>query len=162
MRYLITLVALVWTLALAGCASLSGVEEPLQVNLADVSMLEFGLVEQKLGLKLRIQNPNNVAVPIEGLSYEFELNGKPFAQGVGHPQTQVPEFGYAEIDTEAVSNLASLFRQLGQLGQEQKLRYRLKGKLYSDRWQGGHPFETEGEISLPDFTGWKKQLEQSP
>lgn len=156
-------VAVVWVclLALAGCATLGGANEPLKVSLADVSMLDFGLVEQKLGLKLRIQNPNSVEVPIEGLSYDLELNGKPFAQGVAHPQTQVPEFGNAEIDTEAVTNLSSLFNQLGQLQQDQKLRYRLKGKLYSGRWQGARPFETEGEIALPAFGGWQKQLEQS-
>jgi LEA14-like dessication related protein len=98
-------------LALAGCATYPGSIEPVRVSLADISMLEFGLIEQKLGLRLRVQNPNSVAVPIEGLSYELELNGKPFAQGVAHPKTQVPEFGSAEIDTEAVSNLSSLISQ---------------------------------------------------
>lgn len=148
-------------LALAGCATYPGSIEPTRVSLADVSMLEFGLIEQKLGLKLRVQNPNNVAVPIEGLSYELELNGKSFAQGVAHPQTQVPEFGSAEIDTEAVSNLSSLISQLGQLQKDQKLQYRLKGKLYSGRWQGARLFDAEGEISLPDFGGWKKKLDGS-
>lgn len=155
-------IAMVWVgvLALTGCATL-GVNEPPRVSLADISMLDFGLIEQKLGLRLRIQNPNSVSIPIEGLSYELELNDKLFAQGVAHPQTQVPAFGTAEIDTEAVTNLTNVFKQLGVLQQqEQKLRYRLKGKLYSGRWSGARAFETDGEISLPAFGGWQQQLEQ--
>jgi LEA14-like dessication related protein len=151
----------VFALAVAGCATLPGGTEPVKVSLADVSMLEFGLIEQKLGFKLRIQNPNNVEIPIEGLSYELELNGKHFANGLAHPQTQVPAFGDVVIDSEAVSNLSGLFQQIGQLQKDQKLRYYLKGKLYSSRWQGGHPFDSEGEISLPDFGGWEKKLNES-
>jgi LEA14-like dessication related protein len=148
--------------AVAGCATLPSGSEPLSVGLADFSMIDFGLIEQKLGLRLRIQNPNNVEIPVEGLSYEMELNGKPFAKGVAHPQTRVPAFGTAEIDTEAVSNLAGFIGQLSQLQHDPKLRYRLIGKLYSGSWQGARPFESEGEISLPDFGGWKSKLEQLP
>ena len=154
--------AVVCALAVAGCATFPGGPEPVKVSLSDISMLDFGLIEQKLGLKLRIQNPNNVEIPIEGLSYELELNGKPFANGLAHPQTQVPAFGEVVIDSEAVSNLSGLFQQVGQLQKEQKLRYYLKGKLYSSSWQGSHPFDAEGEISLPDFGGWEKKLNESP
>jgi hypothetical protein len=47
------------------------------------------------------------------------------------------------------------------LQKDQKLQYRLQGKLYSGRWQGARPFDVEGEISLPDFGGWKKKLDGS-
>jgi LEA14-like dessication related protein len=155
-------VVFVCALAISGCSTLPSGSEPLSVGLADFSMIDFGLIEQKLGLKLRIQNPNNVEIPVEGLSYEMELNGKPFAKGVAHPQARVPAFGTAEIDTEAVSNLAGVISQLSQLQNDRKLRYRLVGKLYSGSWQGARPFESEGEISLPDFGGWQKRLEQTP
>ena len=161
MRRWIALAAVVCALAVAGCATVLGGMEPVKVSLADINMLDFGLIEQKLGLKLRIQNPNNMEIPVEGLSYEMELNGKPFANGLAHPQTQIPAFGDVVIDSEAVSNLSGLFQQIGQLQKEQKLRYSLKGKLYSSRWQGAHPFETEGEISLPTFSGWEKKLNES-
>jgi LEA14-like dessication related protein len=157
----IALVATAFALAATGCATVPSGMEPVKVSLADISMLDFGLIEQKLGLKLRIQNPNNVEIPIEGLSYELELNGKPFANGLAHPQTQVPAFGDVVIDSEAVSNLNGLFQQIGQLQKEQKLRYHLKGKLYSSRWQGSHPFDAEGEISLPDFGSRGKKPDES-
>ena len=152
MRKWIVLTA-VFMLGLAGCASFPASMEPVRVSLSGVSVLEFGLIEQKLGLKLRIQNPNNVEIPIEGLSYELELNGKPFANGVAHPQARVPAFGDVVVESEAVSNLNALLQQIGQLQKDQKLRYSLRGKIFSSRWQGGHPFDAEGEISLPDLGG---------
>jgi LEA14-like dessication related protein len=162
MRRWIALTAVLCLFVVAGCATVPSGVEPVKVSLADISMLDFGLIEQKLGLKLRIQNPNNVEIPIEGLSYELELNGKSFADGLAHPQTRVPAFGDVVIDSEAVSNLSGLFQQIGQLQKEQKLHYSLKGKLYSSRLQGSYPFATEGEISLPDFGGWEKKLNESP
>jgi LEA14-like dessication related protein len=161
MRRWIALAVVICVFAVAGCATVPGGMELVKVSLADISMLDFGLIEQKLRLKLRIQNPNNVEIPIEGLSYDLKLNGKPFANGLAHPLTQVPAFGDVVIDSEAVSNLSGLFQQIGQLQKEQKLHYSLKGKLYSSRWQGSHPFETEGEISLPDFGGWEKKVDES-
>jgi LEA14-like dessication related protein len=151
-------VVTICVLALTGCASYTGDMEALRVSVADVSMLDFGLIEQTLVLKLRIQNPNSVPIPIEGISYDLELNGKLLAQGISHPQTQVPAFSTAEIDTEAVSNVSNLFQQLGQVQKDQKLSYHLKGKLYSSRWHGPHPFDVEGEISLPNFSDWEKKL----
>lgn len=138
---------------LAGCAGMPGGLEPLKVSIADVSILDLGLIEQKLGLKVRIQNPNSVDIPIDGMSYDLEMNGQPFAHGVARPQTHVPRYGEVVIQVEAVSNIGSILRQLGALQQEQKLNYRFKGELDSGRWQGARPFDMEGTISFPNLDG---------
>lgn len=136
---------------LAGCAHLPSSVEPLQVSVADVSVLDIGLIEQRIGLKVRLQNPNRTDVSVDGMRYDLDLNGQPFAHGVARPQALVPAYGEVVIEVEAVSNLASILRQLAELQKTQKLDYRLRGEIDSGKWQGALPFDREGTISLPDF-----------
>ena len=67
---------------LSACAGGSSRMEPLSVTLSDIQPGEMGLLEQEYLIKIRVQNPNNVEIPVSGLSYRIELNGKYFAKGV--------------------------------------------------------------------------------
>lgn len=158
MRYLLIIIGFSW-LALAGCATNRSAPEPLSVSLAGVEMLEFGLFEQKLGFTLRVQNPNNTAIPLEGVSYGLEVNGKPFAKGTGPAQAEVPAFGTVEIQTEALSSLGGFLQQLGQIKSERGLQYRLVGKLHGSGTFSSQAFDSTGEISLPNLGDWQQRLQ---
>ena len=116
-----------------------------------IGMLDVGLIEQRMALKLRVQNPNRFDIPINGISYELEFNDTPFAQGVAQPQTTVPAYGEAMIQTEATCNLGSILRQLEVLQKDKRLRYRLQGKVDLGGWRGSQPFSVDGEIAMPQF-----------
>ena len=51
---------------LAGCAGMPGQMEPLNVTLSDVRPLQVGLLEQEYAMKLRVQNPNNREIALQG------------------------------------------------------------------------------------------------
>lgn len=149
--------AIRWLLVLAtgltvvACAGLVGPpSEPPRVSLADVGIEEFGLLEQKLRLVLRVQNPNDVAIGIAGLSYELEVNGRRLAQGVSDQALRVPRFGEATLTVGAVTGLASLLRQLDDLrrGGRSAIAYRIHGRLSLDGG-GSAPFDHHGEVALP-------------
>lgn len=141
---------------LVGCATTPKME-PLDVTLADIVPAQIGLFEQQFDVKLRVQNPNNFDIPLEGVSYQIELNDKAFAKGVGQQPVTVPKFGETVLDVTAVCSLSNVLAQLSQLtqGGPDKLRYRVKGKLY--RADGTSiPFDQLGEIQLSSLAGSKE------
>ena len=137
-------------LLLGACASVPlGLDAP-QVSLSDVSLQGGGLFEQRIGLVLRVVNPNRRELAIDGLTFDVELNGKKFAHGVSDKALTIPGLGEALIDVSAVTSLGDVLRQLGALGERRGIVYRLYGKVLMSGF-GALPFERKGEVSLPDI-----------
>ncbi|KAF0192202.1 MAG: hypothetical protein FD165_827 [Gammaproteobacteria bacterium] len=136
--------------AMAGCASLTRKTEPPAVSLAGIQLLELGLLEQRYLLRLRIQNPNDFALPIEGMDYRVVLNDADFARGVSRHDVSVPAFDSAILEVEGVSNLSSVFGQLQRLGSgpPQTFTYALTGHVKLSNYLLKLPFEYRGEINL--------------
>jgi LEA14-like dessication related protein len=138
--------------ALAACSGLSGITQKPEISLAGVELVDFGLFEQRFKLDLRIQNPNDVALPIRGLSFDVELNGQHFAKGVSDQAVTVPRFGEAVLAVTATSNLGNVLRQLNELQQSgrQRADYRIGGRLEL-AGVGSIPFERKGDVAMPVF-----------
>jgi len=137
---------------LAACAGLSGLSQKPEISLAGLDLLELGLFEQRFAFRLRIRNPNDVALPISGLTFAVDLNGQPFASGLSDKAVTVPRFGEAVLDVTATSNLGSVLRQLRELqkGGRERVDYRLSGRVMVDGL-GALPFERKGEIEMPEI-----------
>lgn len=135
---------------LLACAALDPRLEAPSVYVTALSLGESTLLEQRYTLRLRLQNPNQQTLSIEGLSFELELNGQPFAEGVSAEPLELPGFGEKELVVSASSHLGRVVEQLMGLMDEgrQSLDYRLRGKLALQGWVGRLPFEREGSIRL--------------
>ncbi len=136
-------------LLLSGCAGLpAGMEAP-SVTIADFGAGGGGFFEQQFNLKLRVQNPNNTELKIDGVAFTLELNNAPFATGVGNQAVTVERFGSAFLPVEGYSSLGSMLRQVGGFlqGDLRALRYRIKGNL---SLAGGLriPFDRSGEFDF--------------
>ena len=142
---------------IAGCASLPGKLEPLSVTLADMVPVQMGLMEQEYAMKIRVQNPNNVDLPLAGLSYDIELNGKPFAKGVGKADATVPAFGDVVVEGKAISTLSGILNQLSSLRGRvpEKFSYRLIGKLTALDGRS-IPFDQKGEVEMAGLLSGEK------
>jgi LEA14-like dessication related protein len=140
--------ALLLTCLLTACASLP--RDALQVSLADITIVEAGLIEQRYAFKLRFMNAGESEIVLDGLSYELEINGLPFARGVSDKAVTIPRFGERVLDVTAVGNLAGILRQVAEM-QSGGLRveYRLIGRAGSRSSLGGFPFDVRGNLSLP-------------
>ncbi len=147
-RLSISLVLLA-TVFLGACATLSPYKESPRVSLVSIQPQEMKFLEQRFALQLRILNPNNVAIPVEGLSYSIEINGREFAYGVSRQAVEIPAFGEALLDVEVVSNLLNVMQQLQALSGESResLDYRLKGKISLANSPLSLPFDYSGELS---------------
>jgi LEA14-like dessication related protein len=141
--------ALVWILLLAGCASLRGYREPPRVALVSIRPLGMTLLEQRYALQLRILNPNDVALPLDGMDYRIEINGKEFAYGVSRQSVTLPAHGEALLDVTVTSTLLDLLRQLQDADRSARpsLTYRISGRF--DLAHGPHrvPFAYSGDLS---------------
>jgi LEA14-like dessication related protein len=145
--------SLLAAMLLVGCATTPKVE-PLDVTVSDVVPGQMSIFEQEYQVKLRVQNPNNFDIALDGAAYQIELNGKAFAKGVARQSVTVPKYSDAIIDGNCVSDLSGVLGQISQLtkGPPEKFRYRIKGKL--GRSDGSSiPFEKVGEIDLAGFGG---------
>jgi LEA14-like dessication related protein len=144
------LLILLLLVSLTACAWLP--EKPLspRVTLVSVQLSSMELLEQRYGLKLRIQNPNDFALNIQGLDFEVELNRAPFASGVAGERVVVPAFGEALLQVEVSSSVWSLARQLREMGEgrQEEFNYRIHGRMSLGSRLAAIPFESAGTIPL--------------
>jgi len=77
--FLLCLVALGFLLA--NCAAFQQNMERPRINIANIMPREIKLFEQVFDLELRIQNPNNTPLEVNGLAFDLEINGKRSLRG---------------------------------------------------------------------------------
>ena len=143
-----TVIVLV-AILLGACATLSPYKDAPRVSLVSIQPQEMGVLEQRFALQLRILNPNDVAIPVNGLSYAVEINDREFAYGVSQQAVEIPAFGEALLDVEVVSNLLNVMQQLQALRGETRnsLAYRLTGKISLANSPASLPFDYSGELT---------------
>ena len=152
-------VALVLVAGLAACAGIGTKLETPQISFVGLKPLEVNLFEQRLEVRLRVRNPNQLELPVKGLNVDVELGGESFAHGVSAREFTVPAHGEAEFDMVVTANAASALIRI--LGGDRKARedipYRLTGKL-STRLGVLHsiPFEETGTLPIGSITEKKK------
>lgn len=142
--------ALALAMAVFGCSSLYRYADPPRVTLAGIRLLDLTLFEQRYLLALRIQNPNSIELPIEGMSYTLDVNGSEFAHGVNNQKTTIPALGEQVLHISVVADLLSTLGQLRRWEQwpPQELNYQLKGRIQIANVAVRLPFEYSGKISL--------------
>jgi LEA14-like dessication related protein len=141
---------LAMTLVLGACAALTQKLEPPRVSLAGIEPEEFSLFEQRYLLRLRIQNPNEVELPIEGMAFRLYLNDEEFASGVSDRRVTVPAFGEQLVEARVTSSLAGVIEQLRRMSrtETQTFSYRLAGHVKLLHRATKYRFDYHGEIDL--------------
>ena len=140
-------------LIIFGCAGVGKRLEPPRVKMANIRPESFNLLETIFEVQLRVFNTNETPLHIKGVESEIEINGKPFAFGVSESDIAVPAYGTTLLPLRVYSSVFDIIKSAVGLQNQDQLNYRIKGKL---RLGGGAfpstlPFESEGQISLPDI-----------
>jgi LEA14-like dessication related protein len=131
-------------LALSGCSLFVPKLEKPQLSVVRVQMLKGDLWHQELKLRMRVQNPNDRALPVKGLSYELDVNDQELAHGMAGDSFVVPARGEAEFDMSVSANMASVLIKVLSQGSNQ-VDYRLRGKIaLSSGWLRSIPFNEHG------------------
>ena len=139
-------------LALFGCAGVGKHLEPPRVKMANIRPESFNLLETVFEVQLRVFNTNDTPLHIKGVESEIEINGKPFAFGVSESDIAVPAFGTALLPLRVYSSVFDIIKSAAGMQNQDQLNYHIKGKLRlgGTAFPSKLPFESEGQISLPD------------
>ena len=142
------LIILLFAMILGGCASMQSPLEAPHVSLTDLRILDATLFEQRYALKIRVQNPNPVALPINGMDFRLDINDVELGRGVSDKSVTVPAYGETVFEINLVSNFARIVNQIHALesGKGQSLHYRLSGGISVADRLGKLPFDYQGEI----------------
>lgn len=145
-------------LCLSGCAGIYGLKEDPKISIADIRIQEVKALEGIFLIKLRILNPNEVALDLHGINCDLEINHHHFASGVGDSNQTVPAYGSAIVPVEVyasvldlISSVADLMHSAGKIpSKDEPLPYTLQGtvRVGIHGFSKEIPFKSTGEISL--------------
>ena len=79
-RVALSLCLVILGFSLSCCTWMQSSMERPRINIANIVPREIKLFEQVFDLELRIQNPNDTPLAVNGLAFELELNDKRFAR----------------------------------------------------------------------------------
>jgi LEA14-like dessication related protein len=142
--------ALLIALASSGCAP--KFTRP-NVTVVAVEMRGGNLLQQKFAVKLNIQNPNDRALPVQGLHVELNVSGEQIASGVSDHAVVVPAFGDSEFDMTITANLALVLLKLQDKANQHadSIDYVLSGTASLDLpFLHDLPFHQSGSFLLHD------------
>src|SRR2546421_340952 len=101
---------------------------------------------------MRVQNPNDRRLPVEGIEYTLEVEGQQLASGASAASFVVPPLGEAEFDMNVTTNLAGALLTLLVRGSDplaRNLAYRFTGRIaLAEGLMRSIPFEERGSFSL--------------
>jgi LEA14-like dessication related protein len=151
--------ALLALLMLGGCAGLGKPLETPRISLANIQVQESKGLETAFLVHLRVMNPNDVDLDIQGVDCDLEINDKPFAYGISNTPVKVPALGSETLPITVYSSVLDIVRGLLGLPQREDLSYKLKGKVHLI---GGGlmpsllPFDSQGTIAIKDLAAGKR------
>jgi LEA14-like dessication related protein len=152
-RPAVRLLSLLALLAMSACAALEDAAPP-EVSLADITFLRSGLLEQEIEVELRLRNPNNFELPLEGLTFDLLLDGKQLVRGFSNESVTIPRLGEARLPVTASTNLIDLVQQALRIARSGQLDYRIVGQAYvSGLGNRSMPYDKSGRLRLLPAAG---------
>jgi len=121
-----------------------------QVRLTDFRAGEMGIMEQNFVMRLVIENPNPIPLPIVGMDYQLMLNDKEFVKGKNDNKVTVPAQGEEYVEIDIKTSLTDILQQVTswKLATTQQLDYNLSGNVNMTDFSIALPFEQEGSVPL--------------
>jgi len=135
-------------LVMAGCTGLRNLETP-EVVVTSIRALDASLLEQRFEVGLRIYNPNNRDLQIDGVDFELDVNGQRLVRGTGATDLVLPRLGEAQTTIRASTSVLDIARQVMTAGRSETVSYTLSGRVHLGSGLGGSlPFRKSGELNL--------------
>ena len=149
LNYILRGICLAGVIALlSACSGLPLQPKTPEISLAGVQVTKLALDEQRFRVRLRIQNPNDFALPIHAIDYVLRLNDQDFAAGASTRPITVPALGERELELDVGGRLQNALPQLVALGTGSSLKYSLSGNVTLSDFMFKLPFSKQGKVSL--------------
>jgi len=135
-------------LLLAACAGLSGMEPP-EVSLVGLEPLPGGSLEQRFAVELRVLNPNERELRVDGIDFTLAVNGSRLTRGVSSQEVTIPRLGEALLTVTATTTVFDLLRQAMNAADATELTYELHGRVFVADSPARLRFSRSGRIDAP-------------
>ncbi|MDW7771546.1 MAG: LEA type 2 family protein [Desulfobulbaceae bacterium] len=145
--------------SIAGCAGTGRYALNPRITLADIRIMEIKTLESAFQIELRILNPNDIPLEVNGLECRLRIDGKEFAAGVTGDHHLIPAYGSAIVPVTVYASMLDMVSSVIAIAQDsgttqrrrEPLRYQLSGHVLlgeKNLWRKTIPFATEGELSF--------------
>ncbi len=153
MKSLPALTAAAAALIAAACSFLTPKFEKPHLSVVAITIGKSDFFAQHLDVRLRVANPNDRVLPVEGLSYTLEVAGQEAAHGASSTSFVVPPMGEAEFDMDVTANLAGTLLRLllarSDASRSDRVEYHITGKVTLSRGLlRSIPFDERGTFGL--------------
>lgn len=139
----------VWVLLSSACIFPGvgrSIESPI-VSIVRIGDLEPGVFEQRFRVDLRIRNPNEEDLELDGIDVKIDLNGNRLTRALTGERIVVPRLGETEVSLTATTTPFDWVRQLrSPEGAAEGLGYQLTGRVLLGGLAVWLPFESSGEL----------------
>ena len=137
----------------AGCATLADPDfDDPQVEVVAIKPLSSSGFEARFLISLRVLNPNDVQLDIEGIYYELDVQGSRLLSGTSAEPVTVPAYGEAVVDVDAAASMLgslSLVRELMSSPPDGGISYELNAKISISNWLRAVRVKREGRLGEP-------------
>lgn len=148
---------------LAACTTMGSKLESPKLSLVGIQVMSTDMFAQRFRVRVLVQNPNDLELPVRGLEYQIILMGDSFADGTSNDVFLIPAKGEAEFDMLVTTNFMSAFgRLLSRVGggKLENIDYEISGKVYVDKGVLRKiPFSHQGTV---DFSKQLKPIQSQP
>ncbi|WP_028470256.1 LEA type 2 family protein [Neptunomonas japonica] len=138
-------------LLLQGCATLKPLDfEDPSVTVNSVKIVPSEGIAPKFEISLHVVNPNSVSLPLRGVAYTVNIEGKQILNGVSNKMPEIAAYGDGDITLSATANLINSVRLLASLMQknQDQVAYEMNAKLDLGTFTPDIHVKEVGEISL--------------
>ena len=129
-----TIALLFFATGLVACSSLPRQLAPPQIELVELRLLQASFDGQRFAIRLLLNNPNPVPIPVRALDFDVRLAGEGLLDGRALSAFTLPARGSSSVDVEVFSNLVSSVSRLMTFvqGPTNGLEYEIQGELELD------------------------------
>lgn len=144
---------MVTVLSTLGACALLPQRDPVNISVVGFEALPSQDLELRLGVKLRLQNPNDTNIDFDGVALDLDVNGRGLASGVSDQRGSLGRFSETVLTVPVSVSAFSALRQALGLSQSQGLQglpYVVRGKLAGGLFDTVR-FKESGVIDLDDL-----------
>lgn len=131
-------------LLLAGCASTAGYARP-EVSLVGVRLADVSLFETTAVFTVRLINPGQRSLVVDGGVFDFYLNGARVGTGTSTTRLEVPGLQTGTQEVTVYIRNAAVGRRLKSLFRTGSLDYRLAAQVFVPTALGQRKIATESK-----------------
>jgi len=135
----------------AGCSSFGGPKLDVpRLAIISIASTSADMFNQQFVVRLNVENPNDIELPVKAIDYRLFLEGDSFAEGMWKHSFKVPAKGETEVDMTVTTNFVSGYgRLVSRLSGRDKVNFVFEGTLMTEVSSAKKiPFQETGAAQL--------------